>query len=386
MVYRYNWLPTACCNFSKGTRGKRDLAVIVTLMEVYVMTSFFSRAAIRLATSLFLLLAFTLPGQAQGTVSWLEDYKEAVEQSKRTGKPILALFTGSDWCGWCKKLEEEVFYSDDFDRTAGNAFVFLKVDFPMYTRLPTDQKEQNEELKKQHGVRGFPTVILLDEKQQKITSTGYQSGGGRKYGEYLLKVLADYDTYQKNHHRAAANQMTPQELEELYHQAKELGQLGDLNQIIALGLESTEPSFFLLEHYLNLVEEGKAEEKETVALRTRLLSLDPDNKRNTHRRIAVIDFQRLAEDLEVDESADAWKACKPLLAYIDRWGSQDKDHLWRLQMTVAQTLLNRDHVNDALTYAKNSYDAAPVPMKETIQEAIAEMEQIQQTATHTSVQ
>ncbi|SCA64120.1 Thioredoxin-related protein DsbJ [Chlamydiales bacterium SCGC AG-110-P3] len=324
-----------------------------------------------------LTISWTATTHAEGRefIQWLDSYENATNQSEKTNRPIVVLFTGSDWCGWCKKLEKEVFNTREFADRASNKFVFLMLDFPMHTRQSTAQKAHNEKLKKQFGVRGFPTVILLDEKQQKITSTGYQAGGGKKYADYLLKVVADYESYKGKQERAAANALNPEELQELYQQARELCQDDDIDAIVKQGLESKSPGFFLKERYLKLVSEGMIHSDEAQAVKARLLSIDPENKAGHHRRLAVIEFQRLAEELEVTEG-DAWTACKPLLEYIDRFGQQDKDNLWRLQMTVAQTLLNKDHVDEALAYAKYSYDTAPIPVKETIAQAILQIEHI----------
>lgn len=339
--------------------------------------------------TLYSLFFLTTPLHAQHSsesIQWLKSYQEAVTESEKSEKPILVLFTGTDWCGWCKKLEREVFYTKEFSEVAGEKFVFLLLDFPMYQKQPTQQKEQNEKLKKQFGVRGFPTVVLLDEKQQKITSTGYQTGGGRKYGEYLIKVLSDYSSYQHNQSRASAGNATPEELEKLYKEAKQLGQLDDVKKIITLGMNSTKPSFFLLERYLHLVEEGLIHTEKAKLIKQRILSLDPRNEHGSHRRIAVIEYSHLAEEMEVSDEMDAWLVCKPLLDYIKRWGREDKDHLWRLQMTISQTLLNRELVDDAISYAKKSQTAAPLTMQPTIEGAIAEMEQIQQVMNRLSTQ
>lgn len=190
------------------------------------------------------LLGFALPTYAKETISWKKNYQEAVSTAKQTGKPILVLFTGSDWCSWCKKLEKEVFDTEEFSKVAGDSFVFVSLDFPMKSNQSPEEKKQNERLKKQYGVRGFPTVVILDPQEEKITSTGYLSGGGRKYGEHLLKVLSDYDSYRKNQQQAATSNPCVEELENLYHQAKELGRVGDINQIIAMGKGSKNPLFF----------------------------------------------------------------------------------------------------------------------------------------------
>jgi len=310
-----------------------------------------------------------------GALEWIEDYNVALKKAKDTHKPILVVFTGSDWCGWCKKLDKEVLNTKEFEDKVGNSFVFLKLDFPMHSKQDAAMKEQNEKLKTDFGVRGFPTVIVLDEHNQKITSTGYQAGGGLQYGEYLLKTLSDYKQYQKDSARAASNQLSPGELESLYQQAKRLGQADDLDTIISLGAKSSDPSFFLKEKYLELAERGKLSSDEARAIKQKLLLSDSANLKDNCRRIAIIEFQSLAEQMEVSQQ-DPWTVCKPLLDYISRFGKSDPDNLWRLQMTVAQTLLNENLLDDALVYAKRSYETAPPAMKETVADAIQQVESL----------
>ena len=93
---------------------------------------------------------------------WLVNLDEAFEESKKTGKPVLANFTGSDWCGWCKKLDRSVFHQPGFDKWAEENVVLLELDFPRRFRLPPDVAQQNNALKQKFGVRGFPTIWVFD--------------------------------------------------------------------------------------------------------------------------------------------------------------------------------------------------------------------------------
>ncbi len=93
---------------------------------------------------------------------WLVKIDEAYEESKKTGKPILANFTGSDWCGWCIKLTKSVFVHDEFKKWADKNVVLLELDFPRRKRLPADLQTQNNNLQQAFQVRGFPTVWLFD--------------------------------------------------------------------------------------------------------------------------------------------------------------------------------------------------------------------------------
>lgn len=65
----------------------------------------------------FLLMAYGIFAQEQYKAEnegWLVNLEEAYQQSNKTGKPIMANFTGSDWCGWCKKLTASVFSKPEF--------------------------------------------------------------------------------------------------------------------------------------------------------------------------------------------------------------------------------------------------------------------------------
>ena len=79
---------------------------------------------------------------------WLVNLDEAYSISKKTGKPIMANFTGSDWCGWCKRLDAAVFSKDEFKKWAKDNVVLLELDFPRRTQLPTEIQQQNAGLQR----------------------------------------------------------------------------------------------------------------------------------------------------------------------------------------------------------------------------------------------
>ena len=93
---------------------------------------------------------------------WLVDVEQAYNESKKTGKPIMANFTGSDWCGWCKKLKASVFVKDDFKAWAKDNVVLLELDFPRRKQLPEKFAQQNQGLQRAFNVRGFPTIWVFD--------------------------------------------------------------------------------------------------------------------------------------------------------------------------------------------------------------------------------
>jgi len=120
---------------------------------------------------------------------WLTDFEEAKKQAAEKSLPILADFSGSDWCGWCIKLDNEVFSQSAFkDYAAKNLILFL-ADFPNSKPQTAEVKAQNQALSQQYGVRGFPTVLLLDADGNVLGRTGYESGGAGAYVEHLQSLL-----------------------------------------------------------------------------------------------------------------------------------------------------------------------------------------------------
>lgn len=113
---------------------------------------------------------------------WYIDADEAIADAKKNNKSLIINFTGSDWCGWCIKLEGEVFSKGDFSREAQKEFVFLKLDFPRdKSKLSKETIDQNEEYKTKFGVAGFPSIYICDSQCRPFAKTGYQAGGPKNY-------------------------------------------------------------------------------------------------------------------------------------------------------------------------------------------------------------
>ena len=124
---------------------------------------------------------------------WLVDVDEAYAQSKKTGKPILANFTGSDWCGWCKRLTKSVFVHKEFKDWAKKNVVLLELDFPKRKQLPPRFQQQNRNLQQAFQVSGYPTIWLFDlskesnENQYSIVALG-KTNYTKTPGEFISTV------------------------------------------------------------------------------------------------------------------------------------------------------------------------------------------------------
>ncbi len=141
------------------------------------------------------LIAILYGGVAQaGGAGWTTSMKEAIAESKKTGKPILADFTGSDWCGWCIKLNNEVFSKSQFKNWAKKNVVLLELDYPSRKQQSAAVKKQNNALKNKYKIRGYPTILLLGADGKVLQKTGYGRGGPQAWIGNIKKTVKTYQT------------------------------------------------------------------------------------------------------------------------------------------------------------------------------------------------
>ncbi|QYK53137.1 MAG: redoxin domain-containing protein [Fimbriimonadaceae bacterium] len=129
------------------------------------------------------LLAATIlffPEPVVSIPGWSANWEAAKAQSLQTGKPILANFTGSDWCPYCIRLEEEVFTTEEFKSWAKEKVILLEVDFPQGKKLPEKITKQNEQLAREYGVSAFPSILFLDGNGDVLGNSGYLRDPGPK--------------------------------------------------------------------------------------------------------------------------------------------------------------------------------------------------------------
>ena len=120
---------------------------------------------------------------------WLEDYQQAVKIASESDKMILMNFTGSDWCGWCIRLDKEVFSTATFKKYAEENLVLLKIDFPRRITQTNELRQQNADLQRTHNIRGYPTIVLLDKDEKVVAQTGYMKGGASNYVKNLERAI-----------------------------------------------------------------------------------------------------------------------------------------------------------------------------------------------------
>lgn len=113
-------------------------------------------------------------------LNWSTSYPQALQTATRERKLLMAHFTGSDWCTWCVKLEEEVFDTPKFQEWANQNVVPMKLDFPKTTKLDRELRTQNNQLLEKYRthVKGYPTVLFIDPTRGDVVAKmGYAKGG-----------------------------------------------------------------------------------------------------------------------------------------------------------------------------------------------------------------
>lgn len=141
----------------------------------------------KLLRSLF-ILALSPLALCASELTWHTDMQAAKTEAKESGKPLMTLFTGSDWCAWCMRLENEVLSQEAFSEKVADKFVFVLVDKPKKNPLPAAQAAANAALFNKYQVSSVPTVMIMDTDGNSIGSTGFRDGGPVAYAEFLLEM------------------------------------------------------------------------------------------------------------------------------------------------------------------------------------------------------
>jgi len=149
-----------------------------------------------LITTLALIASFSVAQTDTYTATnpgWMVDLDKAYAVSKKEGKPIMANFTGSDWCGWCKRLTASVFSKPEFKSWAAKNVVLLELDFPRRFQIPAKYQQQNNMLRGTFKVAGYPTIWVFNmdkdasSGQYKINALG-KTGYAPTVGEFTGAV------------------------------------------------------------------------------------------------------------------------------------------------------------------------------------------------------
>ncbi|WP_127140602.1 thioredoxin family protein [Flagellimonas marinaquae] len=141
-----------------------------------------------------ILLALFFIGQLTLTYSqdWKLDFNTALKTAQGSNRTIILVFSGSDWCAPCMKLEKEIWETDTFQKYANENFVMVRADFPRKktNKLSKEQEEKNVQLAEKYNPNGyFPAVLIIDENKKILGNTGYKKLTPQEYIEHLNSFI-----------------------------------------------------------------------------------------------------------------------------------------------------------------------------------------------------
>ena len=111
-------------------------------------------------------------------LTWLTNVPQAKQQAKDQNKLVFMDFTGSDWCGWCKKMDADTFSKPEFADYAQKNLVLVQLDYPQNKPQSEDLKNANAALAQKYNIEGYPTLIAMKPDGTVVwKQVGYLEGG-----------------------------------------------------------------------------------------------------------------------------------------------------------------------------------------------------------------
>lgn len=116
--------------------------------------------------------------------NWETNFQKAKTLANESKNNIVLVFSGSDWCAPCIKLDNNIWQSDEFQSHAKKNWVLLKADFPRKksNKLSKEQTKLNSQLADKYNQNGiFPLVVILDYKGNVLGQTSYKNISPAEY-------------------------------------------------------------------------------------------------------------------------------------------------------------------------------------------------------------
>lgn len=116
--------------------------------------------------------------------NWNYNFEEAKAVAKEQNKEIVLVFSGSDWCAPCIKLDKNIWQSDAFKKESAEKWILVKADFPRKkaNQLAQEQTEHNRNLAEKYNLEGsFPLVVLLDKTGKVLGKMGFKNVSPEEY-------------------------------------------------------------------------------------------------------------------------------------------------------------------------------------------------------------
>ncbi|WP_422861534.1 thioredoxin family protein [Flagellimonas sp. W118] len=107
---------------------------------------------------------------------WLSNFDMALKEADKENRPIILVFSGSDWCGPCIRFKRSILDSEEFMNYSESNYVLYNADFPRKKKneLPVELSNSNKSLAAEFNPSGyFPLVVVLDKDKSILGKTGF---------------------------------------------------------------------------------------------------------------------------------------------------------------------------------------------------------------------
>lgn len=131
--------------------------------------------------------------KGDGKISW-KNFEQAAEIAAHDNKKLF-VYVHTDWCSWCRKMENETFSDDAVAEYLNNNYIPVSIDAESQQRiLFNGQRMTEEEVASALGVEGYPTNIFLSSDGDPITvAPGYLPPD--RFMKVLSYIAEDYYTH-----------------------------------------------------------------------------------------------------------------------------------------------------------------------------------------------
>lgn len=296
--------------------------------------------------------------------AWTTDFEEGQKRAQKEQRPLLVAFVGLPWCPWSEKIQREVLSAQPFIETLAGRIVLV---------AHMLEEEKADSLKERFHISELPTLLLLDSEGKEIARMGYLPKSAEAFAAHVSEILSDFRSVKQSVSADELCYLSVEKLKELYLKAKEQGFRELQEKVYLAGLKVDDGLFFLLEQFRRYSERGEQSGKEALAVKKKILGRDPKNRQGGHRALALIEFEALSSR-HSKKKKEIKAALEPLIAYVKKFGKEDMENLWRMELLIAQFLFRKNKAADALLHAKSAYLHAPEANKAEIVDTISYLE------------
>jgi thioredoxin-related protein len=141
----------------------------------------------------FLVMVLLLPLSLLAQ-DWRTNWDDAKSEAEKENKKLILVFSGSDWCIPCIKLEKEVWENSTFNEYAKENYVLFRADFPKRKKNKLDNitQKRNDMLAAEYNPKGyFPFVVIIDSQGNVRGLLGYEKKSPKDYITRINQFLIE---------------------------------------------------------------------------------------------------------------------------------------------------------------------------------------------------